>query len=180
MRANHSKRHFLLLLTVVWLFGTLVSAHADDKLTVQIGNQTISAWRTKDLESAKQEAAQEHKPIAWVASSPDDVQPGRITGSGSRAATLHAFYSLRSQTILVFEDGFAENHRVLKLVDDAIYTKNGQHNESPTLPIVVFLNPAATEVIAKVEFEPDYVKRAHLLADALKQAKDKMDNGTNP
>lgn len=104
---------------------------------------------------------------------------GRITGSGSRGAARHAFYALHSQTVLVFEDGFAENHKVLKLVDDAIYTKNGQHIESPTLPIVVFLNPAATEVIAKVEFEPDYVKRAHLLADALKQAQTKLDSETN-
>jgi hypothetical protein len=60
-------------------------------------------------------------------------------------------------------------------VDDAIHTLNGQPNHHPTLPIVVFLNPDATEVIAKVEFESDFVKRAHLLADALKQAQSKVD-----
>lgn len=174
---KNMKWHFLLLSAAAWLFATLVSAHAADKLTVHIGNQTISAWRTVDLDSAKQEAVQEHKPIAWLASSPDDVNgAGKITGKGSRGATLHALYALHTHTVLVFEDGFAENHKVLKLVDNAIYTKDGQHVESPTLPIVVFLNPTATEVLAKVECEPDYVKRANLLADALKEAKAKMDS----
>jgi hypothetical protein len=173
------KRAFLPLWVAVLLFGTLATAQAADKLTVQIRGQTISAWRTADLESAKQEAAREHKPIAWVASSPDALK-GRITGDGSPGATMHALYALRNQTVLVFEDGFAENHRVLGLVDDAIHTKDGQHNSHPTLPIVVFLNPAATEVIAKVEFESDFVKRAHLLADALKQAKEKLDIETTP
>jgi hypothetical protein len=181
MRANcGSKCHLLPFWIAILFFGALVVVHAGDKLTVQIRGQTISAWRTVDLESAKQEAAKEHKPIAWIASSPDSLKDGRITSDGSRGATLHAFYALRSQTVLVFEDGFAENHRVLSLVDDAIHTKDGQHNSHPTLPIVVFLNPAATEVIAKVEFEPDFVKRAHLLADALKQAKAKLDGESPP
>ena len=160
----------------VFFCGAIVSAHAD-KWTAHIGSMTISAWRTADLESAKQEAAREHKPIAWVASSPEDLDGGRITSNGSRGATLHALYALHNQTVLVFEDGFAENHKVMQMVDDAIHSTNGQPNHHPTLPVVVFLNPAATEVIAKVEFEPDYVKRAHLLADALKQAKVKMDGG---
>jgi hypothetical protein len=168
-------RHLLLLWTSVWLFGALVTAHAD-KLTVRIGDYTISAWRTADLDAAKKEAASEHKPIAWVASSPEELDGhGRISSSGSRGATLHALYALRDQTVLVFEDGFAENHKVFQLVDDAIHTLNGQPNHHPTLPIVVFLNPDATEVIAKVEFESDFVKRAHLLADALKQAQSKVD-----
>jgi hypothetical protein len=180
MNANReSKWRFLPLWVAVWLFGAVVAAQAGDKLTVQINGQTISAWRTADLESAKQEAAKEHKPIAWIASSPD-VLKGRITGDGSPGATMHALYALRSQTVLVFEDGFAENHKVMSLVDDAIHTKDGQHNSHPTLPIVVFLNPAASEVIAKVEFEPDFVKRAHLLADALKQSKAKLDSETTP
>jgi len=46
----------------------LFSASAADKLTVTINGQTISAWRTSDLESAKKQAAAEHKPIAWVGS----------------------------------------------------------------------------------------------------------------
>jgi hypothetical protein len=180
MKANHgSKKRCLLLWIAVWLFGALVTAQAD-KVTVQINGQTIAAWRTADLESAKQEAAKEHKPIAWIASSPDYLKGGRITSNGSQGATLHAFYALRGQTVLVFEDGFAENHKVLKLVDNAIYTENGHHNENPIIPIVVFLNPTATEVIAKVECERDFVKRAHLLADALKQAKAKLDSDTAP
>ena len=83
---------------------------------------------------------------------------------------MHAFYALRDRVVLVFEDGFAENHKVLQLVDDAIHTPN--HN--PTLPVVVFLNPDATDVLAKVPFEPDFVKRAHALADALDQVKARM------
>ena len=65
-------------------------------------------------------------------------------------------------------------------MDDAIYTKDGQHNENVTMPVVVFLNPAATEVLAKVDCERDFVTRAHLLADALKQAKAKLDSETTP
>ncbi|HEY1787490.1 MAG TPA: hypothetical protein VGJ73_05010, partial [Verrucomicrobiae bacterium] len=78
------------------------------------------------------------------------------------------------QTVLVFEDGFGENHKVLQMVDDAVHTKDGKPNHEPTLP-TVFLNPDVTEVIAIVDFEPDFVKRAHLLADALTDAKLKVD-----
>lgn len=159
----------------VWLCGALANAHAGDKLTVRIGDYTISAWRTADLESAKKEAATEHKPIAWVASSPEYLGGnGRISSNGSRGATLHALYALRDQTVLVFEDGFAENHKVLQLVDDAVHTKDGKPNHNPNLPTVVFLNPDVTDVLAIVDFEPDFVKRAHLLADALKLAKSKV------
>jgi hypothetical protein len=171
----------LLLWATVWLFGAISSANAGDKLTVRINNQTISAWRTAALAEAKQEADRDHKPIAWIASSPEFLDGnGRISSHSSRGATLHALYALRDQTVLVFEDGFAENHKVLALVDDAIHTSNGQLNHHPTLPIVVFLNSDVTEVIAKVEFEPDFVKRAYLLAGALNEANAKMaGSGTN-
>jgi hypothetical protein len=152
-----------------------MNAQAADKVTVRIGSYTISAWRTADLESAKKEAATEHKPIAWVASSPEYLDgTGKISSDGSRGATLHDLYALRDDTVLVFEDGFAENHKVLQLVDDAIHSTNGQPNHHPNLPEVVFLNPDANKVIAKVEFESDFVKRAHLLADALKEAKSRL------
>jgi len=168
-------KQLVLIWTTVWLFGAVVSARAGDKLTVRIGDYTVSAWRTADLDSAKKEAAAEHKPIAWVASSPEFLDgKGRISSSGSRGATLHALYALRSQTVLVFEDGFAENHRVLQLVDDAVHTKDGKFNHNPTLPTVVFLNPEVTKVLAIVDFEPDFVKRAQMLADALKEVKSKM------
>ena len=147
------------------------TVRAGDKITVHIGGQTIYAWRTADLKSAEQEAAAEHKAIGWIISSPKTLEAtGTITSSGTRGATLHAFYALRDRVVLVFEDGFAENHKVLPLVDDAEHTPN--HN--PTLPVVVFLNPDATEVLAKVMFEPDFVKRAHALADALAHVKSKM------
>lgn len=154
---------------------TFLNANAADKVTITINGKTISAWRTIDLENAKKESAVEHKPIAWIASSPRDLDgTWKISSNGSRGATLHALYALRDRTVLVFEDGFAENHQVLKLVDDAIHTTNGQPDHHPTLPGVVFLNPDATEVLAKVDFEPDFIKRAHALADALNQAEEKM------
>ncbi len=169
-------RYLLLFWTTALFLGALVGAQAGDKLTVRIGDYTISAWRTADLESAKKEAAKEHKPIAWVASSPEYLDgKGRISSNGSKGATLHALYALRDQTVLVFEDGFAENHKVLQMVDDAVHTLNGQYTHHPSLPVVVFLNPDATRVITEVTFEPDFVKRAHLLADALKAAKAKID-----
>lgn len=165
------KRYFSPLAWVTFLLFISFNTRAADKLILHIGNQTITAWRTADLESAKKEAAAEHKAIGWIASSSQSVEePGTIAQSGTRGATLHAFYALRDRVVLVFEDGFAENHQVLQLVDDAIHTPN--HN--PTLPVVVFLNPDATEVLAKVAFEPDFVKRAHALADALDQVKARM------
>ena len=165
------KRNLHRMAWVALALSVCLHAGAADKLILHIGTQTISAWRTADLESAKKEAAAEHKAIGWIASSLRSVQePGTIAQSGTRGATLHAFYALRDRVVLVFEDGFAENHQVLQLVDDAIHTPN--HN--PTLPVVVFLNPDATEVLAKVHFEPDFVTRAHALADALDQVKTKM------
>ena len=59
-------RQVLVVLLVLATF----SASAADKVAVTIKGQTISAWRTADLESAKQEAMAAHKPIAWIASSP--------------------------------------------------------------------------------------------------------------
>jgi hypothetical protein len=65
-------------------------------VNVRIGNYAISAWRTADLESAKNEAASEHKPIAWIASDPKFLDgTGKISTDGSRGATLHALYALR-------------------------------------------------------------------------------------
>lgn len=163
-------RKLRFLAGVMFLALTAFNVKAD-KLILHIGNQTISAWRTADLESAKKEAIASHKAIGWIASSAKSVEePGTISSDGTRGATLHAFYALRNRVVLVFEDGFAENHQVLPLVDDAIHTPNPH----PTLPVVVFLNPDATEVLAKVDFEPDFVKRAHALADALDQVNARM------
>jgi hypothetical protein len=146
---------------------------AADKITITINGKTISAFRTADLESAKKEAAVAHRPIAWIASDPQLLDSnGAITLENSRGATLHAFYALRDKAVLVFEDAYAENHNVLQLVDDALHTPDPHY----TPPKVIFLNPDATEVVAKVNFEQHFVKRAHALADALNQAEAKMNN----
>jgi hypothetical protein len=148
-----------------------LAAGAADRLVIQIGNQTISAWRTVDLDSAKKEAAAAHKPIAWIASAPKVLNGrGTISEKSPRGATLHDFYALRDRAILVFEDAYVENHKVLPLVDAALHTPN-PHYMPPT---VVFLNPDASEVLAVVIYEPDFVKRAHALADALTSAEEKM------
>src|SRR5690349_3394508 len=111
-----------LALTLVTALVPLPSPAAD-KIVLHIGNATISAYRTSDLESAKQEAATAHKPIAWIASSAKIIgEAGTISNEGSGGATFHAFYALRTRTILVFEDAYAENHKVLPLVDQALHT----------------------------------------------------------
>ena len=145
--------------------------NAPDKLTVIINGQTITAWRTGQLKSAETEAITEHKPIAWIASDHRYLDGiGEISEGGSRDATLHALYALRDRAVLVFEDADTENHRVMSLVDDAIHTPNPHWTE----PVVVFLNPDATRVLAKVLYEPDFVKRAQSLANALGEVEAKM------
>jgi hypothetical protein len=155
----------------VWLALVCLPAHAADKINLRIGNVTISAFRTTDLESAKQAANAAHKPIAWIASSTKILsESGTIAREDGRGATFHAFYSLRDRTVLVFEDAYEENHKVLPLVDAALHTPDPHY----TPPKVIFLNPDATEVLATVEYEPDFQKRAHALADALEQVTIKM------
>jgi hypothetical protein len=162
------KTYTMLALMLAW---TSVSVQAADKVVLQIGNATISAYRTADLESAEKEAAAAHKPIAWIASATKVLsEPGTIARADGRGATFHAFYALRSRTVLVFEDAFEENHKVLPLVDKALHTPDPHY----TPPKVIFLNPDATEVLATVEYEPDVTKRAHALADALTQAEAKL------
>jgi hypothetical protein len=149
----------------------LPPAQAADKVCLQIANATIYAWRTADLENAKKEAISEHKPIAWIASSTKILgEKGTISRADGRGATFHAFYALRSRAVLVFEDAFTENHHVLPLVDAALHTPDPHY----TPPKVIFLNPDATEVLATVEYEPDFQKRAHVLAEALAQVDAKM------
>jgi hypothetical protein len=148
----------------------LAQPAAAGKITLSIGGQTIAIYRTADLESAKAEARAAHKPIAWVASAPQLLNgKGTIALNNSRGATLHAFFALRNTAIFVFEDAFAENHKVLPLVDAALHTPDPHY----TPPTVLLLDADAKQVLAKVIYEPDFVKRAHALADALEQIKGK-------
>jgi len=146
-------------------------SHAADKLTVTINEQTISAYRTADLESAKKEAAAVHKPIAWIATAPQLLDGrGTIALTNSRGATLHAFYALRDKAVLVYEDAYAENHKVPPLMDDALHTPDPHY----TPPTVLFLDPEAKQVLVKVIYEPDFAKRANALAKALDEIKGKL------
>ena len=145
--------------------------NAPDKLTMVINSQTVTAWRTGQLKDAKKQALAEHKPIAWIASSSKLLDGiGTISEEDSRGATLHALYALRDRTVLVFEDAYVENHKVLALVDTALHTPNPHY----TPPTIVFLDPGATQVLAEVTFEPDFVKRAEALANALGEVEAKM------
>ena len=156
---------------IVLLAFACCNISAADKVTVTINKQTISAYRTADLEAAKKEAAAAKKPIAWIASSPKLLDgTGTISGTSSRSATLHAFYALRSSCVLVFMDAYEENHKVLKLVDDALHTPDPHY----TPPSVVFLDREAKTVLATVIFEENYDKRAKALGNALNQIKGKF------
>lgn len=158
-------------LLVVLIFGMTAGVQAADMITVRINNQVISAYRTSDLELAKKEAQAAHKPIAWIASAPKVLDGrGTIALENSRGATLHAFYSLRDRAVLVFEDAYKENHKVAGFIDDALHTPDPHY----TPPTVLFLNSDATKVIATVIYEPDFVKRANKLAQALDDIKGKF------
>jgi hypothetical protein len=158
------------LLCVVLIFSANCLWGAD-KLTLQINQQKISAYRAKDIEAAKQEAIALHKPIAWIATSPKVLDgQGTISQPNSRGATLHAFVTLHARAVLVYMDAYEENHKVLPLVDEALHTPDPHY----TPPTVVFLDPEATRVLAKVPFEPDFNKRAKALAKALDEVKNAL------
>jgi hypothetical protein len=165
------KRVFYPLMPALLLVLTLRPAEAAEKIAIRINNQLISAYRTADLESAKEDAKAAHKPIAWIASSGKLLDGrGSITQTNSRGATLHAFYALRERAVLVFMDAYEENHKVLQFVDDALHTPDPHY----TPPTVLFLDSAATKVLATVIYEQDFVKRAKDLAKALEEIKGKF------
>jgi hypothetical protein len=95
--------------------------------------------------------------------------PGEMTERGSGNATLYAFYILKDKAILVFEDAYAENHRVLPLVDKALHTPNPHY----TPPSVVFLDSEAKQVLAVVTYEREFANRSRSFADALERIKGK-------
>jgi hypothetical protein len=143
---------------------------AAEKISVRINNQLISAYRTSDLESAKQEAVSSRKPIAWIASAPKLLDGrGTISQTNSRGATLHAVFALRARAVLVFMDAYEENHKSQGFIDYALHHPDPHY----TPPTVLLLDPEATNVIATVIYEPDFVKRAKALAQGLEEAKGK-------
>jgi len=173
MSTKHCCASRLKLEQLLWIAPLLIgtSLYAADKLSIQVNHQTISAFRTVDLEAAKKEAAAAHKPIAWIATSPKVVDgQGSISLENSRGATLHAFLALHTRTVLVYMDAYEENHKVLPIVDEALHTPDPHY----TPPTVVLLDPEAKRVLAKISYEPDFTKRAHALAKGLAEAEGKM------
>lgn len=157
---------------LAWALATAApGAKAADKLLIRINNEPISFYRTSDLDSAKKEASAARKPIAWIASAAKVLDGhGSITLTNSRGATLHAFYALRNRAVLVFMDAYEENHKVLRFIDEALHTPDPHY----TPPTVLLLDPDAKQVLAKVPYEPDFVKRAKALAQALNDIKGKF------
>ena len=155
----------------LFLFLTLLSAPAADKLSIRINNQLISAYRTSDLEVAKQDATAAHKPIAWIASAPKLLDGhGNISQTNSRGATLHELFALRDRAVLVFMDAYEQNHKVPDFIDYALHHPDPHY----TPPTVLFLDPEAKKVLATVIYEPDFTKRANALAKALEEVKAKL------
>jgi hypothetical protein len=114
----------------------------------------------------------EHKPIAWIISDHRYLRGiGEISENGSRGATLHALYAFRDKAVLVFQDAFTEDRNGLPSVDEAV--RNAPSGW--TTPFIVFVNPDGTQVLAKIPFESDFVKRAQALANALGEVEVKMD-----
>ena len=144
---------------------------AEEKISIRINNQLISAYRTSDFESAKQDAAAAHKPIAWIASSPKVLDGrGNISQNTSRGATLHEFFALRDRAVLVFMDAYEENHKVPDFIDYALHHPDPHY----TPPTVLLLDPEAKMVLATIIYEPDFTKRAKALAKALDEVKGKF------
>ena len=87
------------------------NARATDKFNLRLNNQTIVMWRTADLEAAKKAAAAALKRIAWGSSATKMINGrGTISADTLRGAALHALYAYRSQTALIFEEAYEENH----------------------------------------------------------------------
>jgi hypothetical protein len=61
-------------------------ANAADKIATRINHQLESARRTPALESAKEEAIGEHKPIAWIATSPKRLDDQGTIYDGMKCA----------------------------------------------------------------------------------------------
>lgn len=158
------------LLWTLALALTCLPVKAAERLIVKTNQQTISAYRTADLEEAKKEAIAAHKPIAWISSAPKVLDgKGTLTLNNGRGATLHAFAFFDKKAVIVFMDAYEENHRVLELVDTALHTPN-PHYMPPT---VVLLDPEAKKVLGTVTYEADFQKRVKDLVKAWDDIKGK-------
>jgi hypothetical protein len=165
-------KHFLAFLVLALITsagpGRLCAA---DKFSITVNGQRVTAFRTGDLESAKKEAMAAHKPIAWIASTFKFLDGrGTISQPSNRGATLHELFALRDRTVIVFMDAYEENHKVVQFIDDALHTPDPHY----TPPTVLFLDPEAKTVLAKVTYEEDMVTRAKALAKALDDLKGKF------
>ena len=148
---------------LLWLALT-PAVDAADQVELKMGAKTIRAWHIADVEAAQKEARESNRAIAWIASSPKVLEDNcSIALASGRGATQHAFFALADKAVLVFQDAYAENHQGPKIVDEALHTPDPHY----TPPTVVFLDAELKEVLAKVEYEPNFAKRKAAFAEAL-------------
>jgi hypothetical protein len=127
-------------------------------------------YRMARLEEAKQRAASEGKPIAWIASQLEylTLHPKPLAKS-SHAATTYAILALQKEAIIVFSDSTTENHQEPGIVDEALHSPDPHY----TIPGVIVLTPSLDRVICKVPFTPDSQVRIRVYMEVLKKIRDK-------
>lgn len=128
-------------------------------------------YRLSQVEEAKKRAQAEGKPIAWIGSYPEYLEPYTkpILGRGSHAATAYAIAALQKETILVFSDGRTENHTEPAIVDQALHSPNPHY----TIPYVIILTPTLDKVICKAPYAAESADRIKVYTEVLKIIRDK-------
>jgi hypothetical protein len=127
-------------------------------------------YRMARLEEAKQRAASEGKPVAWIASQPEYLTPHpKPLAKSSHAATTYAILALQKEAIIVFSDSTTENHQEPGIVDEALHSPEPHY----TIPGVIILTPSLDKVICKAPFTPDSQDRIRVYMDVLKKIRDK-------
>ena len=143
-------------------------------LAASVGISVVAApspvYRKSQLEDVKKRAVAEGKPIAWIGTFPETLEPfDKLMAQGSHAATAYAIRALQNETILITSDSRTENHKEPAIVDNELHTPDPHYNA----PVVVILTPALDKVIAKILYIADSKERIRVYTDALKKIRDK-------
>lgn len=126
--------------------------------------------RMSQLDEAKKRAATEGKPIAWIGTFAELLQPyDKLMGRSSHAATAYALRALQRETVMIYSDAQTENHQEPAIVDHELHTPNPHY----TAPVVVILTPSLDKVIAKAPFTSDPQERIRIYTEVLKKIRDK-------
>lgn len=127
-------------------------------------------YRMTRLEEVKKRAAAEGKPIAWIGTFGNTLEPyNKLMDQNSHAATAYAIRALQNDTILITSDSGTENHQEPAIVDHELHTPNPHY----TAPVVVILTPSMEKVIAKILYIAESKERIRVYTDVLKKIHDK-------